>query len=60
MERATYSVPEAAKRLGVGRGTAYEAVRKGEIPSIKVGGRILVPREALEKMLESAGQGAAA
>ena len=60
MERATYSVPEAAKRLGVGRGTAYEAVRKGEIPSIKVGGRILVPREALEKMLKSAGQGVAA
>ena len=60
MERATYSVPEAAKRLGVGRGTAYEAVRKGQIPSIQVGGRILVPREALEKMLESAGQGAAA
>ncbi len=53
IKRATYSVPEAAKRLGICRESAYVAVRNGEIPSIKIGGKILVPIEALEKMLET-------
>jgi excisionase family DNA binding protein len=33
------------------RGTAYEAIRRGEIPSIRVGKRILVPRAKLHAML---------
>lgn len=55
MERATLSVVEAAKILGVGRNQAYEAVRRGEIPAIRIGGRILVPRAALERLLHGAG-----
>lgn len=54
-EKVVLSVPEAARRLGIGRNLAYEAVQRGEIPSIKVGGRILVPLAALEKMLVGAG-----
>ena len=56
MERepeSTLTVEQVAKRLGIGRGLAYEAVKKGEIPSIRIGSRILVPRAALER-LESA------
>ncbi len=45
--RATYGVQEAAKILGIGRNAAYEAARRGEIPTIKIGGRILVPKAAL-------------
>jgi excisionase family DNA binding protein len=47
----TFSVEEAARILGCGRGTAYEAIRAGEIPSIKVGRRILVPRARLYALL---------
>ena len=47
----TYTVPEAAKLLRIGRNQGYEAVRSGELPSIKIGKRILVPRVALERML---------
>jgi excisionase family DNA binding protein len=54
--RATYGVQEAAKILGIGRNAAYEAARRGEIPTIRIGGRILVPKAALESMLEKAGQ----
>lgn len=50
-EVQTYTVPEAARKLGIGRNSAYEAVRSGEIPSIRIGGRILVPRLALDRML---------
>jgi excisionase family DNA binding protein len=49
--RATTTVVEAAKRLGIGRNQAYEAAKRGEIPTIKIGKRILVPTAALERML---------
>ena len=39
----TLSVPEAARIYGISRNTAYEAIKRGEIPSISVGRRVLVP-----------------
>ncbi len=51
VERKTYSVPEAGRVLGIGRNAAYQAVKNKEIESIKVGGRIVVPIQAIEKML---------
>jgi excisionase family DNA binding protein len=52
--RLTLSVEEAAEALGISRALAYESVRRGEIPNIKIGRRILVPRVALDRLLESA------
>lgn len=52
-ERLTMTISEAGKALGISRSLAYEAASRGEIPVIKVGKRILVPRTALEKMLQS-------
>ena len=45
---------ETAKLLRIGRGTVYEQIRVGVIPSIRMGRRILIPRAALMKMLETA------
>ena len=53
-ERLTYTVEEAAELLGISRNSAYEAVRKGEIPTIRLGRRILIPRSRLEAMLDQA------
>lgn len=50
-ERLTYTVLEAAALLGIGRSVAYEAVRRGDIPSLRIGARLLVPRVALERLL---------
>lgn len=50
-ERLVLTVEEAAERLGVSRGLGYAAARNGEIPVIRIGRRILVPRGALEAML---------
>jgi len=50
-ERLTLTVEETAKALGIGRQLAYERVKTGEIPAIKIGRRLLVPRAALEKLL---------
>ena len=52
-ERRTLSITEAALALGISRNKAYEAARRGEIPTIKIGHRILVPMAALERMLEA-------
>jgi len=51
MEKLTLTVDEAAKILGIGRQLAYDRVKTGEIPVIKIGRRLLVPRVALEKLL---------
>jgi len=51
-ERQTLTVEEAARVLGVGRGKAYEAARRGEIPTIRLGRRVLVPRSALRRLLD--------
>jgi excisionase family DNA binding protein len=50
-ERRTVSVEQAAQILGIGRNQAYEAARRGDIPVIKIGKRLLVPRAALDRML---------
>jgi excisionase family DNA binding protein len=47
----TVTVEEAATILGVGRNKAYEAARNGEIPTIRIGKRVLVPRAALKRLL---------
>lgn len=46
-----YCVPEAGRKLGIGRGLAYELVRDGTIPSLRLRGRIVVPRAQLETLL---------
>lgn len=47
----TLHMEEAAKILGVSRATAYRAASRGEIPAIRVGKRVLVLREPLERLL---------
>jgi excisionase family DNA binding protein len=49
--RATITVEEAGAVLGVGRSTAYEAVRAGELPSLKLGRRVLIPVPKLLALL---------
>ena len=47
----TQTIDEAASELGIGRNQAYEAVRRGDIPAIRIGKRWLVLREPLKRML---------
>ena len=47
------TVEEAAGMLRISRGLAYEMVRTGRLPSIRLGRRLLVPRSALERMLDT-------
>lgn len=41
-------VEEAARLLGIGRTLCWQMVRRGELQSVKIHGRVLIPRWALE------------
>ncbi len=50
----TMSVTQAAEVLGISRTTAYECVRTGDLPALRLGGRIVVPTQAIDDLLERA------
>jgi excisionase family DNA binding protein len=54
-EQMTMSVLEACKRLGISKNLGYDAIRRGEIPAIRIGKRLLISRAVLEKMLSEGG-----
>lgn len=49
--RATCTVREAAQILGIGTWSAYEAIKRDEIPVLRIGKRILVPVPRLRALL---------
>ena len=55
MDKLVYSVEEVVEKLGLSRPSAYLAVKRGQIPCIRIGRRLLIPISALEKMLANAG-----
>ena len=52
-DQPTLTVDEAARLLGVAPTTVYEAVKRNELPSLKVGRRVLIPTAALRQALHS-------
>ena len=51
-DKLVYSVTEIGELLGIGRSKAYELVRSGTIPSLRLGRRIVIPKLALSRFLE--------
>ena len=52
--RLTFTVEEFAAAVGIGRNLAYDSVRSGAVPHIRVGRRILIPRVAVDRWLSQA------
>jgi excisionase family DNA binding protein len=50
-DRLVFTVVEAAYLLNISRAFAYELVARGELPAIRLGRRIVIPRVGLEKLL---------
>jgi len=53
-KRLCITVPEAAELMGVSRNHCYGLVKRGRIPSIRLGNRIVIPKIALDKMFAEA------
>lgn len=49
----TYSVLETAQILGLGLNYTYGAICRGEIPALRFGGRIVVPKDTLHRLLDN-------
>ena len=55
-KKPTMSVPEAGRHyFGLGRNASYEAARRGEIPTMRIGGRIFVVIAGIERRIAEAG-----
>jgi excisionase family DNA binding protein len=52
-DRLTWTIPEAAEKLGVSTSYYYRAANKGELPARRLGRRWVVPKKALRELLES-------
>ena len=46
------SVPEAASLLGISRRLAHELAARGELPVLRLGGRVLILGRPLERLLD--------
>lgn len=53
MVRLTYTVEEAAEALGISRAAAYRCVKRGELRSVQLGRRIVVPVSAVDDLVSS-------
>ena len=51
-ERLALSVEEAGSLLGISRDLAYDLVARRELPSVRLGRRLVVPRRALVEALD--------
>jgi excisionase family DNA binding protein len=47
-----YTVTQTASLLGISRTHAYELVSRGELAHVRLGRRIVIPRHALERLLD--------
>ena len=55
-KKLTYDIETAGRLLGLSRPSAYLAAKRGQIPTLRIGRRLVVPIAALEKLLANAGQ----
>lgn len=47
-----YGIPEAAQMLGIGRSSVYQLINAGHLKPVKLAGRTLITRAALQALLE--------
>lgn len=52
-KRLAYTVKEAAEMLGLSKSRLYEMVQFDEIPYMRIGGKILLPKKEFESWLNS-------
>lgn len=52
LKRRVYVTEDLMPLLGIGRSTAYCLVNRRDFPTIRVGRKILIPRDAFERWLE--------
>lgn len=52
-----HQIPAACHRLGIGRSSLYELIRAGQLQTIRIAGRTLIPETELQRLVAEAVQG---
>lgn len=52
--RLTLTIPEACHALGIGETMLRQMMRTGQLPTLKIGRRVLIPRQAVEQLVAEA------
>ncbi len=60
LEKTTLSVQELAAQLGISLPVAYELVKRPDFPSLRIGGRILIPIDRFRDWIDSQTRGGSA
>ena len=55
IDKFTFSVPETAEVLGISRALAYELIARKQLPAVRLGRRLVVPRHAIDTLLQDGG-----
>ncbi|GGA56763.1 hypothetical protein GCM10007416_32470 [Kroppenstedtia guangzhouensis] len=50
-EPLVYTVKQAADKLQMSKSKVYELARQKDFPSVKIGGRVMIPRQKLEEWI---------
>ena len=49
-ETLAYTIVEAGEKIGLSRSSAYEAARRGQIPTVRIGARLFVPKGPFHRL----------
>lgn len=52
--RLTLTIPEACRALGIGETMLRQMIRSGQLPILKIGRRVLIPRQGVEQLVAAA------
>ena len=53
LPRLVYSVAEVAQLLGISRGSVYNYIGSGELRSVSLGSRVMIPKSVIDDLLEA-------
>lgn len=51
--KLTLSVPEAAELIGIGQRVMWDLVARKQVPVVRIGARVLIPKAQLEEWLRA-------
>lgn len=51
MDPVTVTIPDAAKAIGIGTTKLYELINAGQLRTVRLGRRVLVPTESIRKLV---------
>lgn len=55
-DEVVLEVPEVARRLRISRSFAYELIKTGQLPGMRLGRRVLVPAKMLDEFIAAGGR----